>query len=159
MQERQRSWSVIMNSCRRVSMHRLSHWSGQQQHLLQQMQALGAQEMQWAQGLDKGPWLQMCTVPENCMPLGWQTTQEVQVGPDKLEVVASFCYFGDMLSAVSGCELSTTTRVWNCPEEVQGAATSSLLPPTLFQNTWPHVQLLCTEDNAPCQWDLAIDKA
>ena len=30
-------------------------WSGQQQHLLQWLQALGAQEMQWAQGLDKGP--------------------------------------------------------------------------------------------------------
>ena len=28
---------------------------GQQQHLLQWMQALGAQEMQWAQALDKGP--------------------------------------------------------------------------------------------------------
>ena len=40
---------------RQVSMRRLSHWSGQQQHLLQRMQALGAQEMQWAQVLDKGP--------------------------------------------------------------------------------------------------------
>ena len=28
----------------------------EQQHLLQQLQALGAQEMQWAQALDKGPW-------------------------------------------------------------------------------------------------------
>ena len=37
--------------------------------------------------------------------------QEVQVGPDKLEVVASFCYLGDMLSAAGGCELSTTTHV------------------------------------------------
>ena len=42
---------------RRVSMRCLSHWSGQQQHLLQWLQALGAQEMQWAQGLEKGPWL------------------------------------------------------------------------------------------------------
>ena len=33
------------------------------------------------------------------------------VGPDKLEVVASFCYLGDMLSAAGGCELSTTKRV------------------------------------------------
>ena len=40
---------------RRVSMRRLSHWSGQQQHLLQWGQALGAQEMQWTQALDKGP--------------------------------------------------------------------------------------------------------
>ena len=30
---------------------------------------------------------------------------------DKLEVVASFCYLGDMLSAAGDCELSTTTRV------------------------------------------------
>ena len=60
---------------RRVSMRRLSLWSRQQQHLLQLLQALGAQEMQWAQALDKRPWLQMYTVPGNCMPLGWQTTE------------------------------------------------------------------------------------
>ena len=35
----------------------------------------------------------------------------VQVGPDKLEVVASFCYLGDMLSADGGCEITVTTRV------------------------------------------------
>ena len=40
---------------RGVSMRCLSHWSGQQQHLLRQLQALGAQEMHWAQALDKGP--------------------------------------------------------------------------------------------------------
>ena len=48
---------------RRVSMCHLSHWSGQQQHLLHWLQALGAQDMQWAQALDKGPWLQIYTVP------------------------------------------------------------------------------------------------
>ena len=52
---------------RQVTMRCLSHWSGQQQHLLQWLQALGAQEMQWAQALEKGP-LQMYTVPGNCMP-------------------------------------------------------------------------------------------
>ena len=36
---------------------------------------------------------------------------EVQVGPDKLEVVASFCYLGDMLSAGGGCKMAVTTRV------------------------------------------------
>ena len=40
---------------RQVSMRHLSHWSGQQQHLLQWLQALGAQKMQWAQALDNGP--------------------------------------------------------------------------------------------------------
>ena len=47
-----RYWPEPPAEFRRVSMRRLSHWSGQQQHLLQ---ALGAQEMQWAQALDKGP--------------------------------------------------------------------------------------------------------
>ena len=37
--------------------------------------------------------------------------KEVQVGPDKLEVVASFCYLRDMLLAAGGFELSTTTHV------------------------------------------------
>ena len=67
--------------------------------------------MQWAQALDKGPWLQMYTLPGNCTPLDGRQQMEVQVRPDKLEVVASFCYLGDMLSAAGGCELSTTTRV------------------------------------------------
>ena len=44
-------------------------------------------------------------------PLDGRPQKEVQIGPDKLEVVASFCYLGDMLSAVGGCELSTTTCV------------------------------------------------
>ena len=44
-------------------------------------------------------------------PLDGRPQKEVQVGPGKLEVVASFCYLGDMLSAAGGCELSTTTRV------------------------------------------------
>ena len=44
-------------------------------------------------------------------PLDGRPQKEVQVGPDKLEVVASFCYLGDMLSAAGGCELLTTTRV------------------------------------------------
>ena len=41
-------------------------------------------------------------------PLDGRPQREVQVRPD---VVASFCYLGDMLSAAGGCELSTTTRV------------------------------------------------
>ena len=44
-------------------------------------------------------------------PLDGRPQKEVQVGPDKLEVVASFCYLGDMLSTAGDSELSTTTRV------------------------------------------------
>ena len=40
-----------------------------------------------------------------------QPQSEVQVGPDKLEVVASFCYLGVMLSAGRSCELTVVTRV------------------------------------------------
>ena len=44
-------------------------------------------------------------------PLDGRPQKEVQVGPHKLEVLTSFCYLRDMLSAAGGCELSTTTRV------------------------------------------------
>ena len=85
--------------------------------------------------------------------------KEVQVGPDKLEVVASFCYLGDMLSAAGWLWTFNHNTCENRLEEVQGSATSPLFTPPLFQNTWPCVQLLCAEHNAPWQRDLAIDKA
>ena len=44
-------------------------------------------------------------------PLDGRPQKEVPVGSDKLEVVASFWYLGDKLSAAGGCELSTTTHV------------------------------------------------
>ena len=100
----------------------------------------------------------MYMVPGTAHPLDGIPQKEVQAGPDKLEVVASFCYLGDMLSAAGGCELSTTTRVktaWKQFKDLLPVLSSS----HLFQNTWPCVQLLCAEHNAPCQRDLAIDKA
>ena len=47
----------------------------------------------------------------NACPIDGRPQSEVQVGPDKLEVVSSFCYLGDMLSAGGGCEIVVTTRV------------------------------------------------
>ena len=44
-------------------------------------------------------------------PLDGRPQTEIQVGQDKLEVVASFCYLGDTLSAAGGCDLATITRV------------------------------------------------
>ena len=55
--------------------------------------------------------LTLVTYKTNLQYTKGRPQKEVQVGPDKLEVVASFCYLGDMLSAAGGCELSTTTRV------------------------------------------------
>ena len=69
-----------------------------------------------------------CTQCEGtACPLDGRPQREVQVGPDKLEVVASFCYLGDMLSAASGCELSTTTCVkiaWKKIKELLPALSS-----------------------------------
>ena len=44
-------------------------------------------------------------------PLDGRPQKEVKVRPDKLKVVASFCYLGDMLSAAGGCKLSTTRHL------------------------------------------------
>ena len=54
---------------RQVSMRRLSHWSGQQQ------QVLGAQEMQWAQALDKKILITDVHGGRELHPLGQQTTE------------------------------------------------------------------------------------
>ena len=48
---------------------------------------------------------------EPARPFGGRPQSEVQVGPDQLEVVASFCYVGDMLSTGGGCELVVITCV------------------------------------------------
>ena len=61
--------------------------------------------------LKKNPDYRCTQCQGTARPLDGRLQKEVQVGPDKLEVVASFCYLGDMLSAVGGCELSTTTCV------------------------------------------------
>ena len=47
----------------------------------------------------------------NVRPIDGRPHNESQVGPDKLEAVASFCYLGDMLFAGGGCEIAVTTCV------------------------------------------------
>ena len=90
-------------------------------------------------------------------PLDGRPQREVQAGSDKLEVVASFCYLGDMLLAAGGCELSTTIRMKTAKKKFKE------LKPVLFSChlsfKWPCVQLVCAERNAPCQWNLASNKA
>ena len=65
----------------------------------------------WLKRLIKDPDYRCTQCQGTARPLVGRPQKEAQVGPDKLEVVASFCYLGDMLSAAGGCELSTTTRV------------------------------------------------
>ena len=88
-------------------------------------------------------------------PLDGRPQKEIQVGPDKLEVVASFCYWWDMLSA-EGCELSTTTRVktaWKKFKDLLPVLSSHHLSFKTHGRVYR-----CAECNAPCQQDLAIDK-
>ena len=74
--------------------------------------------------------------------------REVQVRSDKMEVVASLCYLGDMLSAAGGCELSTTTCVktaWKKLKELlPGLSTCHL-----SFKTHGHVYSSCVEPNVP----------
>ena len=97
--------------------------------------------------LTKGPDYRCTRCQGTACPLDDRPQRVVQVGPDKLEVVASFCYLGDMLSAAGGCELSRTTRVktgWKNFKELLILSSRHL-----SFNTWPRVQLLCAERNAP----------
>ena len=119
-------------------MHRLSHLSGQQQHLMQRLQALGAQEMQWAQALDKRPWLQMYTVPGNCTPLGWQTTEGSpswtwQAGGGSFLLLPR----RHALSS-SGCELSATMHVKTAWKKFK-----YLLPVSLHATSLSKLEAVC----------------
>ena len=84
----------------------------------------------------------------------WMADHRRKSRSDKLEVVASFCYLGDMLSAAGGCELSTTTRVKTAWKKFK-----DLLPVLSSRTSLSKHMAVCAERNAPCQRDLAIDKA
>ena len=78
----------------------------------------------------------------NARPIDGRPKSEVQVGPDKLEVVASFCYVDDMLSAVGGCEIKVTTRVktaWKKFRELLPVLTSR----HVYYKTRGHVYSSC----------------
>ena len=68
----------------------------------------------------------------------WQS--EVQGGPDRLKVVASFCYLVDVIFASRGLNLCEKHL-----EEIQDAAAISHIPPPLLQDLWACVQLLHVE--------------
>ena len=57
------------------------------------------------------------------------------VGPDKLEVVASFCYLGDMLTAAGGCELPTTKKSDIYDDETKPQLPSKTACAVLYKNT------------------------
>ena len=74
----------------------------------------------------------------NASPIDSRPLSEFQVQPDKLEVVASFCYLVDMVSAGGGCEITVTTCVktaWKKFRELLGQKKKGVFTvcrPTLF---------------------------
>ena len=80
----------------------------------------------------------------NDRPIDGRPQNEVQVGPEKLEVVASFCCLGDRLSAGVGCEITVTTRVktaWKKVREQLPVLTSR----HLSYKTCGHVYSYCLQ--------------
>ena len=71
-------------------------------------------------------------------PLDGRPQREVKVVPDKLEVVASFCYLGDMLPEPVAMNFQPQ-HVWKLLR--RSSRSCSLFPPSLFQDMWPRVQL------------------
>ena len=98
------------------------------------------------QGLTQNPDYRCARCMGNARPIDCRPQNEVQVWPDKLEVVASFCYLsgylGDMLSAGWGCEIAVTTRVktaWKTFRELLPVLTSC----HLSHKTHGHVCISC----------------
>ena len=78
----------------------------------------------------------------NARPIEGRPQNKVQVGPDKLEVLASFCYLGDMLSAGGCCEIAVSTCVktaWKKFRELLPVLTSR----HLSYKTRGHVYISC----------------
>ena len=81
----------------------------------------------------------MYTVPGNCTPLGWQTTEG---SPGR-----TWQAWGGSFLLLPRRHALSSRWLWtfnhdtceNRLEEVQGTATSPLFTPPLFQNTWPCV--------------------
>ena len=149
MQERQRSWSAVLDwtSCRvQASFRALSvalEWA-----------VTASSAMAASTGCTRN-----AMVPGNCTPLGWQTTEG---SPGR-----TWQAWGGSFLLLPRRHTLSSRWLWtfnhntceNHLEEVQGSATSPLFMPPLFQNTWSCVRLLCAEHNALCQQDLATDKA
>ena len=116
MQERWRSWFVVRawTSCRvQVSFHAPSvalEWAATASSATSASTGCTRNAV-GSSAWKKDPDYRCTRCWGTACPLRVRPQREVQVGPDRLEVVASFCYLGDMLSAAGGCELSITTCV------------------------------------------------
>ena len=149
MQERQRSWSAVRNWISRSVQASFCASSVTLEWAATASSAMAASTGCTRNAVGSRAWQKSLTtdvqVPGNCTPLGWQTTEG---SPGR----AWQAWGGSFLLLPRRHALSSRW-LWtfnhntceNCPEEVQGSATSSLFTPPLFQNTWPCVQLHVSE--------------
>ena len=89
-------------------------------------------------------------------PIDGKLVTEVTIGREMLEVVPSFCYLGDYLSSVGGCELATITRcrvAWGKFNEFLPVLTPRSFPIT----SRGRVYNSCQECHAPCKRYLGPD--
>ena len=130
-------------------MHHLSPWSGSNSIFCNGCKHWVHKKCSGLKRLTKDPNYRCTQCQRTACPLDNRQQREVQVRPDKLEVVASFCYLGDMLSAAGGCELSITTRVKTAWKKFK-----ELLPDPsschLSFKTCGRVYSWCATRNAPC---------
>ena len=155
MQERQRSWSVVWARSQWAVCHtgvgsnsifcnRCKHWVYKN-----------------AVGSGSSKRLQVYMVPRNCMPLGWQTTDGSC--PSRIwQDGGGKCILLPKRHALSSRWLHVNFQpqhMWKLPGRNSRSCYQFSFTPPLFQDMWPCVQLLFVEGNAPCQRDLAIDKA
>ena len=83
---------------RRIPMHCLSYSSSQQSIYCNSCKFWVHKKCSGLERLTPNPDYRCTQCMGNARPIDVRPQSELQVGPDKLEVVASFCYLGDMLS-------------------------------------------------------------
>ena len=91
----------------------------------------------------------------NARSIEGRPQNEVQVRLDMLEVVASFCYLGNMLSAGGGCEITVTTHVKTAWKKFR-----DLLPDVTSRHfsykTRGHVYYTALVCGAPCSMPVKL---
>ena len=115
MQERRRSWSVVQvwTSCRvqvSFSCAVCRTGVGSNSIFCKGCKHWVHKKCSGLKRLTEDPDCRCTRCQGTARPLDGRPQRKVQVGPDKLGVVPSFCYLGDMLSAGGGCELSTRVK-------------------------------------------------
>ena len=128
----------------------LSHWSGQQQHLLQWLQILGAQ----GNAAGSSAW-QKTLITDVHGARGLHAPWTVEVSPSRTwQAGGSSLLLLPRRPAAANFQTHVKTA-WKKFKELLPVLSSR----HLSFKTCGHVYSSCVWSNAPCQWDLATDKA